>query len=426
MIYSANRDKDPNSESTKGNMKKNVTNSTIDPAQIVSASEIPPAGAQRVGLSPEGQVDVFCGTLHGDIDALPSASELLESAPANNGLANADYIYNQVPALYGGVQLPGFQSPSGDTVKSVVFVSGSGQQPNYGAFHIPGTQADFDRIVCDSMNASGSYSNGSGLGLRRGLVTIRVPHLFSAIGLGRATACPTGDRQYLSTALFAAEIVESFQLLTGTASAGLTDGESVSRVVAFKLAPEIALIPGFNSAVTQQWWADGHPDFVNDNSQSDQSTDGNGAGVMFLEFLNDFLGISLSQVIGHMPKTGGAPLGDTYVNLLQDFPALASVAGQDGGSAFAKMVSLLHDNSQTTSGTLTLPENGNPFPMMPGAKQGGLFAGLTLERRGLLGKANRSVPKGRSNQFPQAEDAVHRKGRDPERILGHKGRTVAK
>ena len=50
-----------------------------------------------------------------------------------------------------------------------------------------------------------------------------------------------GGRQYLSTALFAAEIVESFQLLTGKANAGKTDGEAVSRVLAFKLAPEIAV-----------------------------------------------------------------------------------------------------------------------------------------------------------------------------------------
>jgi len=350
-------------------MKKNLTDMTIDPAQITTASQIPPPGAPRVGLSAQGQVDVFCGTLPGDVDALPAAKELLATAPTKGGLSNADYIYNLVSALYAAVQLPGFPSPSGDTVKSVVFVSGSAQQPNYGAFHIPGTQPDFDRIVCDSMNVSGNYSSGSGLGLRSGPVAIRAPHLFSAIGVGSATACTTGDRQYLSTALFAAEIVESFQVLTGTADPGLTDGESVSRVVAFKLAAEIALIPGFNSAVTQQWWADGHPDFVNDNSQSDQSTDGNGAGVMFLEFLIDFLGLSLAQVINHMPNTGGAPLGNTYVNLLKDFPALASVVGPDGSSAFAKMVSLLSDNAQTDGGVLNLPANGNPFPAMPGANR---------------------------------------------------------
>ena len=272
------------------------------------------------------------------------------------------------------------------------------------------------------MNASGNYSSGSGLGLRSGPAAMGVPHLFSAIGLGRATAGHAGDRQYLSTALFAAEVVESFQLLTGTANAGLTDGESVSRVVAFKLAAEIGLIPGFNSGVTQQWWANGHPDFVNDNSQSDQSTNGNGAGVMFLEFLTDYLGVPLVQIISHMPKRGGAPLGDTYVNLLQDFPVLTSIAGPDGRSAFAKMVSLLRHNSQRAGGVLDLPADGNPFPMMPGAKQGGLFA----EGAGRGIKANRSVAKGGSNQFPEAKEAVHREARSPERILGHKGRTVAK
>ena len=120
------------------------------------------------------------------------------------------------------------------------------------------------------------------------------------------------SRQYLSTALFAAEIVESFQTLTGKADPGHTDGEAVSRVLAFKLAPEIALIPGFNSAVSQQWW---------------------------------------------------------------NYPQLAQVGGRDGASAFWKMISLLEQNAQNPDGTLNLPADGNPFPGMSGAKPGGLFAG---------------------------------------------------
>jgi hypothetical protein len=179
----------------------------------------------------------------------------------------------------------------------------------------------------------------------------------------------TGGRQYLSTALFAAEIVESFELLTGKADAGRTDGEAVSRVLAFKLAPEIALVPGFDGAVTQQWWQDGHPDYVNDNSPNDQSTDGNAAGVMFLEFLTDFLGVSLAQILQHMPAAGpgGAPLGQTYVALLNDFPQVANVAGPDGPSAFQTMIQLLQQNAQNPDGTLNLPANGNPFPSMPNA-----------------------------------------------------------
>jgi hypothetical protein len=432
---------------------------TIDPTQIQDPSQIPPPGSQFTGQSAQGLVDVYSGTLSGDLDAQPSAKELLGAAPDTGGLTNADYIYKQVSALYGSVDLPGFQSPSGNNVKSIVFVSGS-TQGGYGAFHLEsGSQADFDRIVVDSLNSSGSYSAGSGLGASIVPAHIKVPHLFpkfrgaadllevvhsgdpklktakpaaiqealmmaaqstlalkmaierrdrsavppkasldgkpkhghaeparqlvqanqELLGLVAAATNAAGGRLYLSTALFAAEIIESFQLLTGKADAGRTDGEAVSRVLAFKLAPEIMLIPGFNSAITQQWWKDGHPDFVNDNSQNDQSTDGNAAGVMFLEFLTDFLGVPVDQIIQHMPATGagGAPLGQTYVALLKDFPQLVSVAGNTGVSAFQKMISLLRQNTQNPDGSLNLPADGNPFPSMPSSKQGGLFAGKT-------------------------------------------------
>jgi len=424
---------------------------TIDPRQISDPSQIPPKGARAVGLS-QGLVEVYYGTLLGDVDAQPSAKELLGSAPDTGGLANADYICNQVSALYGGPQLPTFKGPLGNNVKALVFVSGS-RQGSYGAFHfnIPGDQADFDRIVVDSLDASGTYSAGSGLGFvmaaegppegRTGLLTahhgpadlLAIPHtrdprlegakpaeikyaltlasqsmraLMKTLetrdasarpgelrsrpaqeepvqlltrtnrdlqGLVRAAVGTTGVRQYLSTALFAAELVESFQVLTQNADPGKTDGEAVSRVVAYKLTPEISLIPGFNSVVVQQWWHDSHPDFVNDNSQDDVSADGNGAGVIFLEFLNDYLGIPLDRIIQHMPTRGGAPLGETYVRLLHDDPSLADVAGRTGQAAFQRMIALLQE-LQNPDGTLNLPANGNPFPAMPGAKQGGLFA----------------------------------------------------
>ncbi len=443
---------------------------TIDPTQIPNASEIPPSGAQPVGLSAQGLVDVYCGTLLGDIDAQPAAKELLGAALDTGGLSNADYVCNQVSALYGGAQLPNLQRSSGDTVRSLIFVSGS-DQGGYGAFHYPGTQADFDRIVVDSLNVSGSYSAGSGLGSAAAPAALGVPHLFTAyrgsgdllgiihaddprleaataaaireahavaaqsilalmtaieardasamprgtsshiipgatkselarrlilanqdiLGLVRAAARTSTGRQYLSTALFVAEIVESFQALTGKANPGRTDGEAVSRVVAFKFAPEISLIPGFNSAVTQQWWKDGHPDFVNVNSENDQSLDGNACGVMFLEFLTDFLGIPMDQVIKHLPPTSGAPLGQTYVSLLNDHPELAQVAGKDGKSAFQKMVSLLQKNAQRTDGILTLPADGNPFPSMPAAKRGGLFATSTASPGSLAQDAQVAV-----------------------------------
>lgn len=428
---------------------------TIDPTQIQNPSQIPPQGSQFSGSSPQGLADVYFGTLRGDIDAQPAAKELLGTAPDTGSQSNADYIYKQVSALYGGVDLPSFQSPSGNSVKSLLFVSGS-TQGGYGAFHIEGnSQADFDRIVVDSLNVSGSYSAGSGLGTAISPANVKIPHLFpmftgtsgllgvihagdprlkkakpaaiqevlrmatqcisaleaaaktrnrsaipgktSSLGLRdqgkihqadptrelvqanqellklvRAAAGAVSGRQYLSTVLFAAEIVESFQLLTGKANPGNTDGEAVSRVLAFKLAPEIALIPGFSGAVAQQWWQDGHPDWVNDNSQNDQSTDGNGAGVMFLEFLTDYLGVPLDRILQRMPAAGGAPLGQTYVALLNDFPDLANVAGANGAAAFQKMISLLQQNVQNPDGSLNLPADGNPFPSMPNAQQGGL------------------------------------------------------
>src|SRR3989475_8777402 len=95
---------------------------TIDPAQIQSPSQIPPTGSQFAGGSARGLADVYYGTLHGDIDAQPSAKELLGTALDTGGLSNADYIYTQVAALYGA-DLPSFESPSGNNIKSVVFVS---------------------------------------------------------------------------------------------------------------------------------------------------------------------------------------------------------------------------------------------------------------------------------------------------------------
>lgn len=433
---------------------------TIDPQSITSASQIPPQGSQFVGTSPNSLVDVFNGTLGGDIDAVPAAQELLRTAPDTGGQVNAEYIVSQVGALYGNAKLPSLQSPSGKTVTSLVFVSGSAKG-GYGAFHLSSSQTDFDKIVVDSLTSSGSYSSGSGLARTQfkaaSMPRHDIPHLFPMSrgphGLrgitdpdaGEVKAADTesvrralaslsqsrsalaklieshtshalpepvpghaherraklqrselvrelvkansdvsslsgiasgmaGGRQHLSTALFCAELIESFQLLTGKGDAGKTDGEAVSRVVSFKLAPEISLVPGFNGGVTEDWWTGGHPDFVNDNSQSDQSEAGNGAGVTFLFFLNDFLGVPMETILAAMPQTGGAPLGDTYAVLAAAQPVLAQVAGTSGTSAFRAMIQLLQQNAQAPDGTLILPANGNPFPAMPNSHQGGLFA----------------------------------------------------
>ncbi|HLZ84318.1 MAG TPA: hypothetical protein VKQ54_12190 [Caulobacteraceae bacterium] len=350
---------------------------TIDPSAIASAADIPPAGSLYQGATGQGLVDVYCGTVAGDIDAVPAAQELLATAADTGGLANADYVYSQLARLYGA-DLPALASPSGASVKCLVFVSGSANG-GYGAFHFPGAQTDFDKIVVDSLTASGGYSPG-GLAAApqpapAAAAAFAQPRLFQPQWAAAAfAAAAPGGRQYLSTALFAAEAIECFEQLTGKADAGHTDGEAVSRVLAFKLCPEIMLVAGFNGGVTQQWWQDGHPDWVNDNSQTDQSTDGNAAGVMFLLFLNDYLGVPIQTILAQMPASGGAPLGQTYAALLNVLPALAQTAGADGPAAFQAMITQLTQNAQAADGTLTLPADGNPFPSMPGAQQGGLFA----------------------------------------------------
>jgi hypothetical protein len=101
-------------------------------------------------------------------------------------LSNADYIYTQVAKLYGNASLPDFQNTAGDTVKSLVFVSGSAQG-GYGAFHIGdgSAQAAFDRIVVDSLTVSGNYSPGSGLAAAKAPARLNVPRIFAAFE-GRA------------------------------------------------------------------------------------------------------------------------------------------------------------------------------------------------------------------------------------------------
>ena len=256
------------------------------------------------------------------------------------------------------------------------------EQPRQlGAFHILGTQSDFDRIIVDGLNSSGNYSSHCGLGTAIAPQAVSLPCLFPLHPGERGTRgaillrgnAPATGRPFLSTALFAAEAVESFETLTGKANPGQTDGEAVGRVLAFRLAPEVGLVSGFRGGVAQQWWSDGQPDFVNDNSQTDQSTDGNGAGVMLLLYLTDFLGIRVDQILAATPTTNGAPLGQTYVALLGSHPELAQVAGLDGPSAFQSMVTLLEQNATNPGGSLNPPADANPLPTIQGAKQGGLF-----------------------------------------------------
>lgn len=148
-----------------------------------------------------------------------------------------------------------------------------------------------------------------------------------------------------------AEIVEVFEDTQGAGwNCGQTNGEALSRVLAFDRYPSLA--PDFAPTETT-WWADGHQDFVNDNSADDRNQDANGCGDLFLYYLHSQLNFEWSDVIA----AGGQSLGETYTQL----------AGYDGGQGFGDFLADL--NQIATGGTLQVPVSGNPFPI--GGAQGG-------------------------------------------------------
>lgn len=143
----------------------------------------------------------------------------------------------------------------------------------------------------------------------------------------------------------AAEIVEVFQAaLNNGWDCGRTNGEALSRVLAFERQPEIAsdFMP-----TEQQWWAQGHPDYVTDNSADDRDQSGNGCGDLFLYYLHSQLTFGWDAIIA----AGGSSLGATY-------QALTTYSGQQG---FADFVAVL--SSIDRGGALDLPASGNPFPI---------------------------------------------------------------
>src|ERR1700731_4829716 len=81
-----------------------------------------------------------------------------------------------------------------------------------------------------------------------------------------------------------AEIVEVFQAAINNGwDCAVTNGESLSRVLAFERHPEIA---GEFNPTEQDWWAQGHSDHVNDNSAGDTDQHPAGCGHLFLYYLH--------------------------------------------------------------------------------------------------------------------------------------------
>ena len=163
-------------------------------------------------------------------------------------------------------------------------------------------------------------------------------------------SCAGTDIHVLSDASVApgfleAEIVEVFQAaLNNGWDCGLTNGEALSRVLAFDRHPEIAA----DFAQTEQdWWAAGHPDHVNDNSSGDTDQVANGCGDLFLYYLHAQLTFSWNAICA----AGGNSLGACY-------QALTTYDPQQGFSDFISALSTIAQN-----GTLALPPSGNPFPI---------------------------------------------------------------
>ncbi|HEV2461616.1 MAG TPA: phospholipase D-like domain-containing protein [Ktedonobacterales bacterium] len=145
--------------------------------------------------------------------------------------------------------------------------------------------------------------------------------------------------------LMVAELAEVFEAAINNGwSCGQTNGEALSRALAVDRAPVLASLI---TETAQGWWANGHADYVNDNSADDTNQDANGCGTLFLYYLHSQLGFSWRQVA----TTGGATLGDCY----------AKLAGKSGADGFNDFVGRLAALDQ--GGQLGLPANGNPFPI---------------------------------------------------------------
>jgi hypothetical protein len=149
----------------------------------------------------------------------------------------------------------------------------------------------------------------------------------------------------LAPGFLTAEIVEVFEAAINNGwDCGFTNGESLSRVLAFDRHPEIAA--DFNPT-EQDWWASGHQDYVNDNSAGDTDQIAAGCGDLFLYYLHS----QLTFDWGPICSAGGQTLGGCYQLL----------SGYDPQQGFKDFIAALTTIDQ--GGTLALPPSGNPFPL---------------------------------------------------------------
>jgi len=171
---------------------------------------------------------------------------------------------------------------------------------------------------------------------------------------------PTPANQ--AAALVVAEVVEVFETAINNGwDCGHTNGAALSRVLAVERHANLApvIMP-----TERSWWKNGHQDYINDNSATDQNEDANGCGTLFLYYLHTQLGFSWTQIT----TTGGSSLGDTYQKLSGKDP-------QTGYQDYMRRLATLANGDQ-----LNIPSSGNPFPIRSTASVPPTRAGLTTAR----------------------------------------------
>jgi hypothetical protein len=149
----------------------------------------------------------------------------------------------------------------------------------------------------------------------------------------------------LVSGFFVAELVEDFEAAIANGwDCGQTNGEGLSRVLA---GERNANLGSLFVQTEQSWWANGHQDYVEDNSADDTNQDANGCATLFLYYLHSQLGYDWAAIVA-----AGAPtLGQTYQKL----------TGQDPAAGFADFVALL--STLDMGGFLNVPASGDPFPI---------------------------------------------------------------
>jgi hypothetical protein len=165
-----------------------------------------------------------------------------------------------------------------------------------------------------------------------------------------------------ASALVVAEVVEVFEAAIDNGwDCSHTNGEALSRVLAVERNATLASV---TTPTEPRWWRNGHHDYVNDNSATDQNEDANGCGALFLYYLHTQLGFSWTQIA----TTGGSSLGDTYQKL----------TGKDPQAGYRDFIGRLATIAQ--GGQLNVSSSGNPFPLRSTASVPAAGEGLTTVR----------------------------------------------